>query len=85
MPVRASQRNDGVANGVEQVVTVPAAAGWTDQQLLDWKVAAHQAKGFSASVQQAGRRVVMSKSYSAAERAIDPGLPATVEKTLRIA
>lgn len=83
MAVRVLQRNDAAQSGTEVQVLSPVP-GWTDQQLLDWKRDAHAAAGWTISVQAGGRRVIATKTYSEAERARDPSLPATVERTMRI-
>ena len=82
MSVRVAQDNDGTRSGAE--VIVPAHAGWTDQQLIDWKRDEHEADGWAIQVKQAGRRVTCTKGYSESERAKDPALPAQVVRTFRV-
>lgn len=81
MAVRCTQSNDGTVSGTE--IIVPGRSGMTDQQMLDWKVQKHQADGWSTRKQ--GQRWEATKTYTAAERALDPGVPATCVRSFRVA
>jgi hypothetical protein len=82
VPVRVTQRNDGVVSGTEFVI--PALPGETDAQTLTRKTNSHTAHGWTVA-KQGQTRATATKNYPAGERAKDAKLPAQIVREFRIA